>query len=311
MRDTGVDREVSMPVNRRLVVFGGGGFVGGNLCTAALRDGWEVHIADTTAREGVPGAVWHALDIADAAGTRRLLAEIQPTAAVDLAAVADIDRAERERDLAWAVNVEAARTISAGCAEREIDCVYFSSDAVFAGTAESYGEEDPPAPVNWYGHTKVEGEKAVLAAHPKAAIVRISLALGFPVTGAGNSFFAALEAKLAEDLEIPCPSDEIRTPIDVLTLSQCVMELVSLRFSGVMHLGSTDHIDRLSLTRRAAALMGYPRARIVPQENPASQPGRAARHKNGKIRVTKAQGILRTPLPTVERAIRRAIEERM
>ena len=285
--------------------------MGGNLCVTALREGWEVHTIDTTVRQGVPGAVWHALDITDAVSLRRLFEEIQPSAAVNLAAVADIDRAERERELAWAVNVEAARAISEACAHRNVHCIYFSSDAVFAGTADTYGEEDPVGPVNWYGHTKVEGEKAVFTAHPRAAAVRVSLALGFPVTGAGNSFFAGLEARLKEDREIPCPRDEIRTPVDVITLAQCVMELVSLRFSGIIHIGSTDHIDRLSLTKRAAELMGYPKARVVAQESAAGQQGRAARHKNGKISVTKAQRILKTPLLTVERSIRRAIEERM
>ena len=165
--------------------------------------------------------------------------------------------------------------------------------------------------MNWYGRTKVEGERAVFAADPNAAAVRVSLALGFPVTGAGNSFFAGLEAKLREGREVPCPRDEVRTPVDVITLSQCVMELVSLRFSGIIHIGSTDHIDRLSLTRRAADLMGFPQTRIVAQETAAGHAGRAARHKNGKISVAKAQRLLKTPLLTVEKSIRRAIEERM
>lgn len=295
-------------MSHTLALFGGGGFVGGNLALTALRQGWTVHIVDSRELPGAPGARWHRADITDAAAVGALLDELRPGAVVDLAAVADIDRAEREKDLAWAVNVEAARTIASASAAHGSAFLYFSSDAVFAGTAAGYSEEDPPSPVNYYGRTKAEGEKAVLAASPGAGIARISLALGFPVTG-GNSFFAALEASLKAGKEITAPSDEVRTPVDVFTLSECVLELLGMRHAGVIHIGSTDSIDRAALTRRAAALMGFPDARIIAQ--PAgSKPGRAPRHKNGIISVARAQRLLRTPLLSVEQSIRRGIVER-
>src|SRR5512137_1311751 len=129
----------------RLVIFGGGGFVGGNLATVAMRQGWEVHVAERVEFPGgLPGASWHLLDITDPAAVRGLLADLRPEAVVDVAAVADIDRAEKEQELAWAVNVEAARTIAVACAASGAYFLYFSSDAVFAGTAPRYGEQDLP-----------------------------------------------------------------------------------------------------------------------------------------------------------------------
>lgn len=293
----------------RIVLFGGGGFVGGNLARAVLAQGQEAHIVDPVQRPGVPGAVWHATDITDPAAVKRLLAELKPQAVVDLAAVADIDKAERERDLAWAVNVEAARTIAAGCAGIGAAFLYFSSDAVFDGRGSRYAEGDPLNPVNYYGTTKAEGEKAVAAAYPGAGIIRISLALGFPVTG-GNSFFAALEQSLKAGKEITAPSDEVRTPVDVYTLASCVLELLAQRFAGIIHVGSTDSIDRAALTRKAADLLGYPEARIVAAPIGAPPAGRAPRHKNGIISVEKARALLRTPLLSASESIRRAITER-
>jgi len=142
----------------------------------------------------------------------------------------------------------AARAMASACAASGAYFLYFSSDAVFAGTAPRYREEDPPQPVNYYGRTKAEGEKAVRQADPQAGIVRLSLVLGFPVTE-GNSFFAALESRLKAGQEVVAPVDEIRTPVDVLTLAECVLELIGLRFAGVLHIGSTDSIDRAALTR--------------------------------------------------------------
>lgn len=297
----------------RLLVFGGGGFVGGNLCTVALRDGWEVHAADAAVRDALPGAAWHRIDITDGAAVAALAARVKPTAVVDLAAVADIDRAERERELAWAVNVDAALSIASAARAAGACCVYFSSDAVFAGTADRYVEKDTLGPVNWYGRTKADGELAVREAHPEAAIVRISLVLGFPVTD-GNSFIAGLEKKLAAGTVVPCPVDEIRTPIDVLTLSAAVLELCRMRFAGVLHLGSTDSVDRFTLTRRAAVLMGFDETLVAAQQpgptGGAAQPGRAARHRRGVISVERAQALLATPMLDWETSLRRAIEGR-
>jgi len=304
----------------RLLVFGGGGFVGGNLCAVALRDGWEVHVADAAVRDALAGATWHRIDITDGAAVEALVREVRPTAVVDLAAVAAIDRAEREREQARAVNVEAARSIAAAARAARAGCVYFSSDAVFAGTAERYAEDDAPNPVNWYGRTKADGERAVREVHPDAAIVRISLVLGFPVTD-GNSFLASLEKKLAAGTAVPCPVDEIRTPIDVLTLSAAVLELCRGRFSGIVHLGATDSVDRFTLTRRAAALMGFDEALVTPQQpapagvssapaGAAAPPARAARHRRGVISVEKARAMLATPMLDWGTSLRRAVELR-
>jgi len=317
-------------VTGRLLVFGGGGFVGGNLCTVALRDGWEVHVADAAVRDALPGAAWHRIDITDGSAVAALVARVKPTAVVDLAAVADIDRAERERELARAVNVDAARSIASAARAAGACCVYFSSDAVFAGTAERYVEDDALAPVNWYGRTKADGERAVREEHPDAAIVRISLVLGFPVT-AGNSFLAGLEKKLAAAAVVPCPVDEIRTPIDELTLSAAVLELCRTRFAGILHLGATDSVDRFTLTRRAAVLMGFDEALVAAQKPGPSEvtaappparaasaertagaapPARAARHRRGVISVEKARALLATPMLDWETSLHRAVELR-
>ena len=293
----------------KLLVFGGAGFVGGNLCGFAHAMGWEVHVADAKVRDALRSVSWHAVDITHAEEVRALVQEVRPDAVIDLAAIADVDRAERERDLAWAVNVEAARVIATACAGAGARCVYFSSDAVFAGTAERYREEDAPGPVNWYGRTKADGERAVRDACPGAVIVRISLVLGFPVTD-GNSFLAGLELKLAAGAVVPCPTEEIRTPIDVLTLCACVLELCRPGFEGPIHLGATNSVDRFTLTRRAASLMGLRETLVTVRQPGQPQPGRAARHLRGVISVEKAQRLLATPLLDWERTLQKAFDDR-
>lgn len=291
----------------RIVLFGGGGFVGGNLAVVAARQGWEVHVADTNPAS-LPQATWHELSATDETRVRGLLEGLRPAAVVDLAAIADIDLAERERDLARAVNVEAARVVARASREVGAWCLYFSSDAVFDGSRVPYAEDDPTRPLSYYGRTKVEGELAVREADPTAAVIRVSLALGFPVTR-GNSFLATLAARLERGEEIRSPRDEVRTPVDVLTLSECVLELATMRYAGVLHVGSTDSMDRETITHLAARLLGY--AARINGEPAAQTPGRAPRHKNGIMDVTRARRLLTTPLLDSERTVRRAVMERL
>ena len=146
-------------------------------------------------------------------------------------------------------------------------------------------------------------------------IVRISLVLGFPVTD-GNSFLAGLEQKFAAGAVVTCPTEEIRTPIDVLTLCACVLEICSRGpggapgFQGTIHLGATNSIDRYTLTRKAASLMGADEGLVTEQPPGQLQPGRAARHQRGVISVAKARRLLATPLLDWERTLQKAFDDR-
>lgn len=307
---------------KKLMIFGGSGFVGGNMTDVAHRQGWEVCIADS--RPGVH-AEWREVNITDAASVEAVIAEVQPDAAVNVAAIADIDLAEREKELAFKVNVDGARNVAEACGKRGIPYVFFSSDAVFSGASDAvfsgasdavfdgagrgYKEDDLPAPLNYYGRTKMEAEEAVLKAHPRAVVIRISLVLGYPVVS-GNSFFASLESKLKDGKEVVTPTFEVRTPVDVVTLSECVLELCENGYAGRLHIGGTGSISRYDLSCKLAQRMGYDPALIRPQSEPENKPGRAPRHNNGIISVAKAQGLLKTRLLSVDETIDRAFAER-
>lgn len=293
-------------MGERLIIFGGGGFVGGNLARAARRQGWSVLVADREAGIGPGGVEWKTVDITDPSSVDALVTGWKPDAAVNLAAVADIDRAEREKDLTWKINVEGAANTAESCAKAGIRYVFFSSDAVFDGEGDAYSEEAPVNPVNFYGRTKAEAEKLVMVACPEAVIVRISLVMGFPVE-TGNSFFAGLQRKLAEGNEIMCPPAEIRTPVDVLTLSECVLELIGGHCSGVFHIGSTDSISRFELTQKVAAALGYDKDRIRVQTQQEMIAVRALRHRNGILCVKKAQSLLKTRLLSSQEGLERAL----
>jgi dTDP-4-dehydrorhamnose reductase len=82
---------------------------------------------------------------------------------INAAAYTAVDKAESERDRAFAVNRDGAANLARACRERGVRLVHVSTDYVFDGTAtRPYREDDPIAPIGAYGESKAAGERAVL-----------------------------------------------------------------------------------------------------------------------------------------------------
>jgi len=96
-------------------------------------------------------------------------------AVVNAAAYTNVDRAESERDLAFAINAHAARILAGETARRGIPLIHISTDYVFDGRKGApYVETDATAPLNIYGQSKLAGEQGVAAANPRHVILRTS-----------------------------------------------------------------------------------------------------------------------------------------
>ena len=294
---------------KKLLVVGGLGFVGGVISTLGRRD-WQVHIFDTESRHKIDGATVKNVNITDRQAVLRAMEPIGIDAAVNVAAVSNIDFAEKNQQLTRNINVLGAVNIAEGCRQAGAKYIHFSSDAVFDGTKAMYYEEDPPNPVNYYGKSKAEAEKAVAAVNPDTVVIRISLVMGYPVTG-GNAFFLPLEENLRSGKEVSFPTDELRTPVDVLTLAEAVLELTQSSYRGILHIGATDSISRYELARLVAAEMGYDSALVKPKETAAPIPERAPRHRNGIICVDRARSLLQTRMLPAEQGVRRAVRDRL
>ena len=75
--------------------------------------------------------------------------------------------------LAHAVNALGAEHVAKACAARAIPIIHISTDYVFDGTKHGpYVEDDPTAPINVYGRTKLEGEQRVANACERHLILR-------------------------------------------------------------------------------------------------------------------------------------------
>jgi dTDP-4-dehydrorhamnose reductase len=291
----------------KLLIFGGNGFVGSNITVTALEKGWEVYVASRNRKKPIKGASVHIVDITDFSAAEKLIQKVAPNFVINAAAIADIDYSELHKKAAYEVNILGAVHIARICAAQHIKYIFLSTDAVFDGKSESYTEEDATDPLNYYGKTKAEAEKSVIEWAPESIILRVSLILGYPLDS-GNSFLVGLEKKLRNGESISAPSAIVRTPIDVGTLTNVIIELCQSEFRGILHIGCTQPINRFKLTRMLAEQLGYPINKIVDQTSSNRLGNKAPRHQMGVLNVSKANEILHTPMPTLEKTIESAVD---
>ena len=148
----------------RVLVTGGGGQVGREL---ALRDGLAGLQVTAEPRSG--------LDVTDAASVRRALVRHRPDVVINSAAYTAVDRAETDREAAFAINEGGAALMARECARHGIALIHLSTDYVFDGSgSRPYLESDPPNPVGVYGRSKLAGERAVADLLDRHVVMRTS-----------------------------------------------------------------------------------------------------------------------------------------
>lgn len=287
----------------RLLILGATGFVGSCWALAA-EPHFEVWRGSRSAAATDRSVE---IDIADAASVRAAFGRARPDFVTHLAALSDIDRCERERDLAERINVQGAIHVATACAECGARMLFTSTGAVFDGTKGIYHEDDPPTPPNWYGKTKARAEKAIVELLPAATIVRFSLVLGRSALGRGNSYLEKVIGNLRAGKNIVSPTYEFRNPIDVDTLCRYLLELTPRAdATGIFHVGAIDKMSRYELARAIAERLGADAALIVPQD--AAIPGRAPRGRDDFLATNRLPRYCRTPVPTCQQVIERAVD---
>jgi len=162
--------------------------------------GWELQralapLGDLTTLDR-SGSGEYCGDLTDIKGLRETLSSIRPDVIVNAAAYTAVDKAEGEPELARRINVDAVKALAESAAAGSW-LIHYSTDYVFNGEGEQpLQETSSTQPLNVYGQTKLEGEKAIKASGCKHLIFRTSW-----VYVARGSNFAKTMLRLAKERE--------------------------------------------------------------------------------------------------------------
>src|SRR6185437_2154043 len=149
------------------------------------------------------------LDLARPDDIVAVLRDVAPALVVNAAAYTAVDRAEAEPDAAFAVNARAPGILAAEARRLDALVIHYSTDYVFDGASPEPRDEAAPArPLNVYGASKLEGERAIEAAGGLALVFRTS----WVYAGSGRNFLTTIERLAAERDELRIVDDQHGTP---------------------------------------------------------------------------------------------------
>ncbi|MGC8738389.1 MAG: SDR family oxidoreductase [Candidatus Hydrogenedens sp.] len=278
----------------KILITGGSGFVAGSILRQMPNDIETYTLSRQDKPEVLPEYIhWIKVTTNDKDTWSNIILDIQPNAVIHTSAMADIDECEKQPDLAWEVNVGLTRALLRSAEKLSCRFIYCSTDTVFDGEKGMYTESDMPLPLNHYAKTKVQCEIDVSQAKTSFVIARLSLVMGFPVLGVGNSFLARMQKKIEEGKSVPMPEDEFRTPIDVITVGKSLIELAQNTFQGIIHLAGNERSSRYNMAKIIAREMNWDETLIYPHTITDSL--RAPRPKDASLSNALAKSVLTTP----------------
>lgn len=243
-------------------------------------------------------------DLADAAGMRAALMAAKPSAIINAAAYTAVDQAESEEELATAINADGPAALAAIAAELSVPFIHISTDYVFDGTKDvPYVETDPVGPTGAYGRSKLAGEEAVLAANPRAIILRTA----WVFSPWGKNFLKTMLSLAGRD-SLSVVADQHGNPTYAPDIADAVLAILDRLAgaepdstqAGVFHLsgsGNTSWHGFAEAIFTEGARHGLPRP-TVNAITTAEYPTPAARPANSRLDCSKVGTMFGVTMPS-------------
>ena len=243
-------------------------------------------------------------DLTNEGQVKTYITNEKPDLIIHCAAYTEVDKAEDEKNLCYAVNVDGTRAVAEAAKEINAKVVYISTDYVFDGLGnEPFKEEDETAPINYYGYTKDQGEKIVRDLINKYFIVRTSWMYGLN----GNNFVKTMLELAETRKEISVVSDQVGAPTYTKDLAEFIVSLVRTNNYGIYHGVNEGCCSRYEFTKYIFEKFGIDM--IVNPISSEEYSTKAKRPMNSRLskKNTDRAGIKK--LPPWEDALTRFIEK--
>jgi dTDP-4-dehydrorhamnose reductase len=231
-------------------------------------------------------------DLSQPDAIRARVRHAAPDVILNAGAYTAVDRAESERELAYAVNATAPGVLAEEANRRGALLVHYSTDYVFDGTKhEPWTEDDAPNPLNVYGASKLAGEQAIAAAGGRFLIFRTSWVYG----PHGKNFLFTMLRLGREREKLSIVNDQFGAPTTSIELANATRAIVEgalagrfgaeANWTGLHHMtcaGSTSWFGfaQAIFQRAAAQLARVPELTPIPSE---SYPTPARRPRNSVL----------------------------
>ena len=272
-------------------------------------------IADGTAVTTLP---YYSMDITQKTDVDSVINLVRPDAVIHCAAWTAVDLAEDEdkQEKVRLINATGTENIAKACSHIGAKMMYISTDYVFDGQGEEPWKPDCKdyAPLNVYGQTKYEGERAVAENLDEFFIVRIAWVFGKN----GNNFIKTM-VKVGENHDsLRVVNDQVGTPTYTLDLSRLLCDMIVTDKYGYYHAtnegGYISWYDFAVEIFRQLAQRGYEayddeHLKVLPVTTEEYGLSKAKRPYNSRLDKSKLVTNGFTPLPDWRDAVSRYLDE--
>jgi dTDP-4-dehydrorhamnose reductase len=197
---------------RNIVIFGASGQLGQCLQHIAKERNIS-HIHFFSSENG---------NILDVGRLRNIFKQYKPAYCINCAAYTAVDKAEDNPEAAIKINRDGVINLSHVCREYDATLIHISTDFVFSGNSNlPLSETDETNPINVYGFSKLEGERAILLHTDKYFIIRTS----WLYSQYSNNFVKTMLRLGKERDELKVIWDQIGTPTYAIDLANCILAI--------------------------------------------------------------------------------------
>ncbi|TDK50881.1 dTDP-4-dehydrorhamnose reductase [Antarcticimicrobium luteum] len=205
-------------------------------------------------------------DLSNPAACGEAIRACDATAVINAAAYTAVDKAEQDEALATVINGAAPTAMARACAEKGVPFLHISTDYVFDGSGTApWRPEEPVAPLNAYGRSKLAGEEGVRAAGGTHAILRTS----WVVSAHGTNFIRTM-LRLSETRDaLSIVDDQIGGPTPAADIAATLLKMAAAmgggQAGGTYHYGGVPAVswkdfacEIFAQAGRAVAVSGIP-----------------------------------------------------
>jgi dTDP-4-dehydrorhamnose reductase len=259
----------------KVAIIGASGLLGRALADELTRQAdWQM--VSTAFRRSGPHL--STLDIRDAQAVGQFIERETPDAVIIAAAERRPDVCEHDPALARALNVDAVRTVAEAAKQRGAWVLSISTDYVFDGTRPPYRHDAPPSPLNAYGRSKLEGERALTETTELGCVLRLPLLYGPIVDWAESAVTSLVPAIAASASDAPDAKAAVMdawairyptfTPDVAFVIRQMLEHLArGEAINGIVQWSGGEPMTKYEIALRLAEALQF-NAQLVPQHTP-------------------------------------------
>lgn len=263
----------------KILVTGSNGQLGQKLSLLLQKKGDVELVATARGKSAIKlnKGVFRSLDICNASEVMEVFNEEKPDVVIHGAAMTLVDKCEAEREACWKANVTAVENIVKACSQVNAHLVHVSTDFIFDGSHGPLDEDAQPAPVNFYGESKLAAEKLIMASPIDWCILRTVLVYGITNDLSRSNIVLWVKESLEQGKTIQVVNDQWRTPTLAEDLAMGCFLAAYKQAHGIFNISGKDFITPYDIAVKTADFFGLDKSLIKPANSttfkqPATRP---------------------------------------